>query len=80
MFAHPAVCPSPLCNSDTPFGGRTEAVRLNNQAREGEPLQYVDEMSVYLYLCKYFKYPVGQTFITCYTRVRIRKPPCVWKA
>ena len=41
--------------------GRT--IWLNYKAREGETFQYVDVMSLYPYICKYFKFPVGHPLI-----------------
>jgi len=38
-------------------------MRLNYKAREGETIQYVDVMSLYLYIYKYLKFPVGQIVI-----------------
>jgi len=61
--AHPTVCKCPLCTRDALYGGRTEAMRLHYKAREGETIQYVDVMSLYPYICKYFKFPVGHPVI-----------------
>ena len=41
----------------------TEAMRLQYKAREGETIQYVDVMSLYPYICKYFKLPLGHPVI-----------------
>jgi len=38
-------------------------MRLHYKAREGEAIQYVDVMSVYQYICKYLKFPVGHPVI-----------------
>jgi len=39
-------------------------MRFHHKVREGEePVQYVDVMSRYPYLCKYFKLPVGHPVI-----------------
>ena len=32
---------------------------LHHKAREGETIQYVDNMTLYPYICNYFKFPVG---------------------
>jgi len=53
----PAVHHSPLRTRDALYGGRTEALRLHYKARENETIQYVDVMSLYLYICKYLKLP-----------------------
>ena len=38
-------------------------MRLHYNVREGEIIQYVDVMSLYYYICKYFKFPVGHPII-----------------
>jgi hypothetical protein len=38
-------------------------MRLHYKAREGETIQYVDEMSLYLFICKYGKFPVGHPVV-----------------
>ena len=63
LFAHLTVCKSPLCNRNALYGGRTEAMRLHWKAREGETIQYVDVMSLYPYICKYGKFPVGHPVV-----------------
>jgi len=59
QLAHPTVWKSPLCTRDALYGGRTEAMGLHYKAREGEAIQYVDFMSIYPFICKYGKLPVG---------------------
>jgi len=44
---------------DAVYGGRTEAMRLHYKVHENETIQYVDVMSLYHYIFKYFKFPVG---------------------
>ena len=34
-------------------------MRLHYKVQENETIQYVDIMSLYPYICKYFKFPVG---------------------
>ena len=34
-------------------------MRLHYKVHENETIQYVDVMSLYPYICKYFKFPVG---------------------
>jgi G:T-mismatch repair DNA endonuclease (very short patch repair protein) len=63
LLAHPAVCQSPLCTRDALYGGRAEAMRLHHKAREGETIQYMNVMSLYPYICKYFKFIVGHPVI-----------------
>jgi len=38
-------------------------MRLHYKAREGETIQYVDVMSLYPYICKYFKFLMGHSVI-----------------
>jgi len=59
MITHPIVRDSPLCTRDALYGGRTEALRLHYKVRENESIQYVDVMSLYPYICKYFNFPIG---------------------
>jgi len=55
---HPIVRHAPLNTRDAVYGGRTEAMRLHYKIREGEEtVQYCDVMSLYSYICKYFKFP-----------------------
>ena len=58
LLAHPIVQQSQMCTRDTLYGGRTEAMRLHYKARENETIQYVDVMSLYIYISKYFKFLV----------------------
>jgi len=61
---------SPLRTCDALYGGRTGAMRLHYKAREIETMQYVDVVSLYPYICKYFKFPVGHPIIHVGMRVR----------
>jgi len=48
---------------DALYGGLTEAMRLHYKIKEGEEsVQYCD-MSLYPYICKYFKFPIGHPII-----------------
>ena len=48
---------------DALYGGRTEAMRLYYKIKEGEEsVQYCD-ISLYPYICKYFKFPIGHPII-----------------
>jgi hypothetical protein len=38
-------------------------MRLHYKAREGKTIQYVDDMSLYPYICKYGKFPVGHSVV-----------------
>jgi len=59
LLTHPIVVQSPLYTRDALYGGRTEAMRLYYKAGADETIQYVDVMSLYPYMCKYFKFPIG---------------------
>ena len=60
LKTHPVVGHSPIKTREALYGGRTEAMRLHYKVREGEgTIHYVDVMSLYTYVCKYFKFPVG---------------------
>jgi len=63
LLAQSLVQKSKLRNRDALYGGRTEVMRLHYKARENETIQHVDIISLYPYLCKYFKFPVGQPTI-----------------
>jgi len=64
LQTHPLVQKAPLKTRDALYGGRTEAMRLHSKIREGEEtIQYVDVMSLYPYICKYGKFPVGHPVI-----------------
>ena len=54
---HPVVQHSSLNTRDTLYGARTAAMRLHHKARDGETIQYVDVISLYPYVCKYFMFP-----------------------
>ena len=59
LLTHPIVEQSPLHTRDAIYGGWTEAMRLHYKATENVTIQYVDVMSLYPYICKYFKFPIG---------------------
>jgi len=63
LLTHPIVQQSPLRTRDALYGGRTEAKCLYRKARGNETIQYVDVMSLYPYIFKYFKFPIGHTVI-----------------
>ena len=63
MLELPIVKQSPLRTRDALYGGRTEAKRLHYKVRENGTIQYVDVMSLYLYICKYVKFLVGHPII-----------------
>ena len=63
LLIHPIVQHSPLKTRDALYGGRTEAMRLHHKIEEKETIQYFDVMSLYSYICKYYKFPIGHPVI-----------------
>ena len=49
---------------DAFFGGRTNAIRLFFQSTEHDKIRYVDYTSLYPYVCKYAKFPIGHPVIS----------------
>ena len=41
------------------YGGRTEASKTHYRVKDGEAIRYVDVISLYPYISKYGKFPVG---------------------
>jgi hypothetical protein len=58
LKTHPVDQHSPLKTRIALYGDRTEAMRLHYKVGKGESIQYVDVMSLYPFICKYFKFPV----------------------
>jgi len=49
---------------DALYGGPTETMRLHYKIKEGqESVQYCDITSLYPYICKYLKFPIGHPII-----------------
>ena len=64
LLTHPLVTHSPLHTRDALYGGRTEAMGLHYKVEENrETIQYCDIMSLYPYICKYSKFPIGHPMI-----------------
>jgi G:T-mismatch repair DNA endonuclease (very short patch repair protein) len=64
LLTHSIVRHAPLITRDALYGGRTEAMCLHYKIREDlESVQYFDVMSLYPYICKYFKFPIGHPTI-----------------
>jgi hypothetical protein len=60
LLTHPIVKHAPLITRDALSVGSTEATRLHYKIREdGESVQYSEIMSLFPYICKYFKFPIG---------------------
>ena len=45
------------------YGCRTEATKTYYRVKQGEEIDYVDVISLYLYICKYGKFPVGTSIV-----------------
>jgi G:T-mismatch repair DNA endonuclease (very short patch repair protein) len=60
------------CDNDEPiilrnslYGGRTEATKLYCKTGDKTRIKYFDIMSLYPYICKYFKFPIGHPKSIC---------------
>ena len=65
-----AITSTPTCEAQSPIHtrcpvrGRSEVMRLNYRIEEDvETIQYCDVMSLYPYIGKYFKFPIGHPII-----------------
>ncbi|XP_057658493.1 uncharacterized protein LOC130895287 [Diorhabda carinulata] len=56
---HPLFSQTPLEPRDAFYGGRTDATKLYYSCKEGEKINYRDICSLYPYINKYGKYPIG---------------------
>ncbi|XP_018570577.2 uncharacterized protein LOC108910461 [Anoplophora glabripennis] len=56
---HPLVTLTPLNPREAFYGGRTGNTRTYYKCQQGEKIKYVDVCSLYPYVCKYGKFPVG---------------------
>jgi G:T-mismatch repair DNA endonuclease (very short patch repair protein) len=63
LLIHPIVRHSPLKTRDALYGGRTGAMRFHCKIGENETIEYCDVISLYPYICKYFKFPIGHLVI-----------------
>ena len=64
LLTHPIVRHSPLHTRDALYGSRTVALRLHYKIAENEEtIQYCDVMSLYPYICNYFKFPIGHPVV-----------------
>jgi hypothetical protein len=60
LLVHPIIRHSTLITRNARYGGRAEAIRLHYKIpADVGSVQYCDIMSLYPYICKYFKIPVG---------------------
>jgi hypothetical protein len=61
---HPLFQHTPLNTRDGLYRGRTEAMSIQNKIQVGEEtIEYCDVMSLYPYICKYGKFPIGNPVI-----------------
>ena len=68
LLTHPLVSHSPLYTRDALYGGRTEAMRLHYRIEEDvETIHYCDVISLYPFICKYFKFPIGHSILHVWT-------------
>lgn len=56
---HPLTAYTPLNPRDSFYGGRTGNTKTYYKARSGEKIKYIDVCSLYPWVCKNGKYPVG---------------------
>ena len=64
LLSHnPELKQHPIVECDALYGGRTESMVLHYKIDEGETIQYYNVMSLYHYVCKYFKFPLGHAKI-----------------
>ncbi|KAK5650119.1 hypothetical protein RI129_001148 [Pyrocoelia pectoralis] len=59
VSAHPLINYSPLNVRDCFYGGRTGNIKSYYKAKDGEKIKYIDVCSLYPWVCKYGKFPVG---------------------
>lgn len=55
----PLVANTPLNPRDAFFGGRTNGSKLYHKAAQNEKIHYYDIYSLYPFINKYYKYPIG---------------------
>ncbi|KAG8233074.1 hypothetical protein J437_LFUL013074 [Ladona fulva] len=63
LQTHPMAIKMPMDPRDAFFGGRTNATKLYYKVRKGEKIRYIDICSLYPYVNKWMKYPVGHPTI-----------------
>ena len=59
LSLHPQFKNSPLNIRVALYGGKTEATKTYYRVNRGEKINYLDVISLYPYICKYGKFPVG---------------------
>ncbi|XP_030758042.1 uncharacterized protein LOC115883772 [Sitophilus oryzae] len=78
---HPLLVNLPLNPRDAFYGGRTENMKTYYKCRDGEQIKYVDVCSLYPWVNKYGKYPIGHPevtfgFVLCYTCAKVGAKEC----
>jgi hypothetical protein len=64
LLTHPIVRHSSLSTRDALYVGLTEDMHLCYKIEENEEtIKYCDVMSLYPFICKYFKFPIGHPVI-----------------
>ena len=59
LCSHPYVKNDPINIRGALYGGRTEDSKPYYRVKDGEEIRYLDVISLYPYICKYDKFPVG---------------------
>ncbi|XP_031334749.1 uncharacterized protein LOC116166444 [Photinus pyralis] len=59
VFEHPLINFTPLNVRDSFYGGRTGNIKSYYNVKEGEKIKYIDICSLYPWVCKYGKFPIG---------------------
>ncbi|XP_049825039.1 uncharacterized protein LOC126265968 [Aethina tumida] len=60
---HPVLATSPLIPRDGFYGGRTGNTVTYYKCNEGERIKYIDVCSLYPFVCKYGRFPLGHPTI-----------------
>jgi hypothetical protein len=64
LMSHTLLQQTPLKTRDALYGSRTEAMCVCKEVEQDvETIQYCDVMSLYPYVCKYGKFPLGHPTI-----------------
>ena len=75
LCSHPYVKSSPIHIRDSLYGGRIEATKTWYKSKQGQEILYVDVISLYPFVCKYGKFPVGHPKV--YVRTDCPQTVCI---